>query len=349
MLRAGIGHFQAHGIAITTRDQLATQRACQVLDVLGVNRKVSVTGEAELVAALDPHAVEQVVGMGMDHRGEEDEVVAGAADRLRHADHPRQQAWRRDDRQTGIAAEGIDAFQLDDEVQALVHQQRERMGRIETDRRDDRRNLVAEIAAHPGLEFGRPVPAANEANLMLGQRWQKHVVEDRVLAVDLFVDQLGYARQRLMRLQAVGARLFAGEGDALLQSGDANLEELIEVAGEDQQELQPLQQRIGLIQRLLEHADVELKLRKLAMDVQRTVVQVGHQRDRRLLDDFQWRRHHLGQRLFQHLADHGVLQILFAESLVDHRFASKGLTGPVLIVVPPVWRSKSGCHRPRHA
>ena len=73
--------------------------------------------------------------------------------------------------------------------------------------------------------------AADEADLMFGQRRRQHVIEDRVLTVDLLVHQLGNARQRLMRLQAVGARLFAGEGDALLQPGNANLEELVEVAG----------------------------------------------------------------------------------------------------------------------
>ena len=85
--------------------------------------------------------------------------------------------------------------------------------------------------------------------------------------------QFADAGQRLMRLQAVGTGLFTGEGDLLLQPGDTNLEELIQVAGEDQQELQPLQQGIGLVQRLFQHADVELQLRQLAMDVQAAVIQ----------------------------------------------------------------------------
>jgi hypothetical protein len=89
------------------------------------------------------------------------------------------------------------------------------------------------------------------------------------------VHQLADARQRLMRLQAVGTGLFTGEGDLLLQAGDADFEELVQVAGEDQQELQPLQQRVGLIQRLFQHADVELQLRQLAVDVQAAVIQAG--------------------------------------------------------------------------
>ncbi|MNZ10678.1 hypothetical protein D3C78_275260 [compost metagenome] len=283
VLRAGVGHFQAHRVAVTAREQLATQGTRQVVDVLGVHRQVGVTGQAELVAAFHLHAGEQVVGMGVDHRGEEDEVVPRATDVLGHADHPRQQARRRNDRQAGIAAEGIDAFQLDDEVEALVHQQREGVRRVQADGGDDRRDLVAEVAAHPALELGGPVAAADEVDLVLGQLRQQDVVEDAVLAGHLLVHQLADPRQRLVRQQAVGAGLFAGEGDLLLQAGDADLEELVEVAGEDQQELQALEQRGGLVERLLQDADIELQLRQLAVDVQAAVVQPRY-RGRRLDD-----------------------------------------------------------------
>ncbi|MNS16758.1 hypothetical protein D3C72_484170 [compost metagenome] len=211
--------------------------------------------------------------MGVDHRGEEDEVVPRATDVLGHADHPRQQARRRNDRQAGIAAEGIDAFQLDDEVEALVHQQRERVGRVEADRGDDRGDFVAEVAAHPGLELGCPVTPADEADMVLFQLGQQHVVEDRVLALHLAVHQVADACQRLMRLQAVGTGLFTGEVDLLLQAGDADLEELVEVAGEDQQELEAFEQRVVLVQRLFQHTDIELQLREFAMNVQAAVVQ----------------------------------------------------------------------------
>ncbi len=120
------------------------------------------------------------------------------------------------------------------------------------------------------------MPAADEADLVLLQRRQQHVVEDRVLALDLLVHQLADPRQHLLRLQAVGAGQFAGEGDLLLQPGDADLEELVEVAGEDQQELQALEQRRGLVERLLQDTDIELQLRQLAVDVQAAVVQPRH-------------------------------------------------------------------------
>ncbi len=102
--------------------------------------------------------------------------------------------------------------------------------------------------------------ATNEADLMFFQLRQQNIVEDRVLAVHVAMHQLTDTRQGLMRLQTVGTGLFAGEGNLLLEAGDADLEELVQVAGENQQELEPLQQRIGLVQRLLQHADVELQL-----------------------------------------------------------------------------------------
>ncbi|MNZ84986.1 hypothetical protein D3C78_1037600 [compost metagenome] len=273
MFRAGVGYLQAHGVTVAAREQLAAQGAGQVVDLFGVQRQVGVTGQAELVAALHLHALEQVVGVRMDHRRQEHIVGAGATHLFRHPDDPRQQARGRDDRQARIAAEGVDTLELDDEVEALVHQQRERVGRVEADRGDDRGDFVAEVAAHPGLELGCPVTPADEADMVLFQLGQQHVVEDRVLALHLAVHQVADACQRLMRLQAVGTGLFTGEVDLLLQAGDADLEELVEVAGEDQQELEAFEQRVVLVQRLFQHTDIELQLREFAMNVQAAVVQ----------------------------------------------------------------------------
>ncbi|CAI8777556.1 hypothetical protein EMIT0P176_10315 [Pseudomonas sp. IT-P176] len=150
------------------------------------------------------------------------------------------------------------------------------------------------------------------------------------------VHQFADAGQRLMRLQAVGTGLFAGEGDLFLQPGDTNLEELVQVAGEDQQELQPLQQGIGLIQRLFQHADVELQLRQLAMDVQAAVIQArdrdGRRRrggvgdhHRRRCDRFTFRQRFGGG--FNDGLDHGLSFVYsnFSESFGIHRVFLGGL------------------------
>lgn len=108
VFRAGVGHLQAHGVAVTAREQLAAQGAGQVVDFFGVQRQVGVTGQAELVAALHLHALEQVVGVRVDHRRQEHVVGTRAAHLFGHADNPGQQARGRDDRQARVATEGID-------------------------------------------------------------------------------------------------------------------------------------------------------------------------------------------------------------------------------------------------
>ncbi len=211
-------------------------------------------------------------------------------------------------------------------------------------------DLVPEIAAHPTLDLRCPVTAADEPDLVIGQLRQQHFIEYRILATDLLVHQLGDPRQSLVWLQAVGTRLFAGERDLLLQTGDTNLEELIEVAGKDKQELEPLEQRVGLVQRLLQHTDIELQLRQLTVDIKAAVVQVRHHRSRQgrrqLVDDFALDG--CGHGIERLGFVRGLLKVALAQSLVRHHSASSGL--PALAqnglsardstVVPPAWRSR---------
>ncbi len=90
VFRTGVGHFQPHRVTVATGEQLAAQGAGQVFYIFGVDRKVGVSGQAELVATLDLHALEQVIGVSMDHRRQEHVVVARATDFFRHFDDSRQ-------------------------------------------------------------------------------------------------------------------------------------------------------------------------------------------------------------------------------------------------------------------
>ena len=54
--------------------------------------------------------------------------------------------------------------------------------------------------------------------------------------------------------------------DLLLQPRHAHLEEFVEVGADDGEELQPFEQRIGGIQRLVEHALVEFQPAQLAVE-----------------------------------------------------------------------------------
>ena len=60
-----------------------------------------------------------------------------------------------------------------------------------------------------------------------------------------------------------------------LQSGDAHLEELVEVGCADRQEPEPLQQRVRRVARFLEHPLVEIEPAQLAIDEQARVERRG--------------------------------------------------------------------------
>lgn len=67
MLGTGVRHFQTHRVAIAAREQFAAQRAGKVFHVFRIQRQVGVTGQAELIAAFDLHALEQVIGVSVNH------------------------------------------------------------------------------------------------------------------------------------------------------------------------------------------------------------------------------------------------------------------------------------------
>ena len=98
-LRAVVGHFEPHRVAEVPVEQLALQGGVQVLDLFLVDEQVGVARHAELVAALDLHAREQLAHVRVQDRGQEHERVLGfAGERLRQADHARQRARRLHDR-----------------------------------------------------------------------------------------------------------------------------------------------------------------------------------------------------------------------------------------------------------
>ncbi len=65
--RARVGHFQTDRVAVAAGEQFTAQSAGQVFDILGIQRQVGISGQTELVAALDLHALEQVIGVCVDH------------------------------------------------------------------------------------------------------------------------------------------------------------------------------------------------------------------------------------------------------------------------------------------
>ena len=66
------------------------------------------------------------------------------------------------------------------------------------------------------------------------------------------------ARELVLGGQAVGRALGESGRHLPLEPGDPDLEELVEVAAEDAEELEPLEQRGARVERLVQYAAVEL-------------------------------------------------------------------------------------------
>ena len=121
--------------------------------------------------------------------------------------------------------------------------------------------LVAREQAHAGLAQRRAqasVPAAGTAPRPAPARGSR---------IALAAPPAGPCRR---------ARGAVAEFEQLVQRGHPDLEELVEVGAGDAQEAQPLEQRRVRVPRLRQHAEVELELRQLAVDVQLRVARLAH-------------------------------------------------------------------------
>ncbi len=93
------------------------------------------------------------------------------------------------------------------------------------------------------------------------------VHEDRRVVGHELEHALARGRELFLGGPAVGRAGDLAGLDLLAQAGHAHLEELVEVAREDGQELDPFEQRVALVARLVQHPRVEFEPRQLAVDV----------------------------------------------------------------------------------
>ena len=278
LFRAVFGDLEARRTGEAATVELPLERLHQVVDFFFIDVQIGVSGDPELVAPLHPHAGEELFDVRVDHRGEHDELprLIGILRRERDdaGEHPR----RLDDRGTADPAERILPLQGDDEVQRLVRDPRERVRRIEPDRRQDREHFAVEVVLDPLALLRGPVPPLDQLDVLRLEGGEDLVVEDAVLLFDQSVRALGDHHQECARRETVCRQQSDLIGDVLFDPRDANLEELIEVRGRDRQEAQALEERDARIARELQHAVVELEQAELAIEVERRIVE----RDRRL-------------------------------------------------------------------
>ena len=115
-------------------------------------------------------------------------------------------------------------------------------------------------------EDGTPDEDQN-ACCVLGQGGGELLQQQLVDLVELFADAFADCAQLLARGESVRTLVLHPELDLLLQAGDSNLKELIQIAGADRHEPNPLQERQAPVQGQRQDAPIEAQPRELPVEV----------------------------------------------------------------------------------
>src|SRR5690242_5235519 len=249
--------------AATPALQRGFEQAHQILGLL-LHLDVAVAQYPE--RALAPHAIawEQPRHEDSDHSFKPDE-----ADRFlglalaRQTDEPGE--LRRDGHESMHGAQRAFAHKLEPKREAEIGNEWKRVGWIDRDRRQHRKDVVKKVLLEPAALILGELVSVKDMYAGLGeQRLERHPI------LLLLSSELGNgvvdAVELLGRSQSVHARrLDAGDHLAPKTSHPHHVE-FIEVRGRDREEAQPLEQRMPLVLGFLEHSPIEIKPGELAIE-----------------------------------------------------------------------------------
>jgi len=165
------------------------------------------------------------------------------------------------------------AAKLQREREAQIGDERERMSRVDRERRQNGKDLFEEARLEPGeflrrhfvrFENGKAVAAHFVAQryplaLLLAHEFVRHRVHE--------IELLGRRTSVLAQRRHARAHLAA-------KAGHADHEEFVEVRCRDRQEAKPLEQRVVRVLRLFQHAHVEGEPGRLPVDEAVGIVQM---------------------------------------------------------------------------
>ncbi len=171
-------------------------------------------------------------------------------------------------------------LEFDDHVQVSVQELRERMHRVDRERREHGIDLLFKKLVEVRLLIRRQRAARVKLDRLRGELRLELIapagVIDRPQAgarARKCARATRWQRRRPPRLVRVRLPL-------LLETGHAHLEKLVEIRTHDAEEFQPLEERVRLVQRLVEHALVELQPAQLAIDEVFRVTEIHYGRHR---------------------------------------------------------------------
>ena len=254
--------LEADGRAEASAPQLGFEGAKQVVGRVVIELEVGGSGDPERVPGQDLHAREEQVEVGGDHlleRHERRRVVGGqeALEQRRHLD-PRE-----------LRAPVGRVSQPDRQVQREVADVREWMAGVNGQRGEDGEDALDEVRRERRLCGLRDLPPALNPDPRPGQPRLEVAREQLRVARRETRISLGDQVELRRRIQAVDREQTRSGKLLAAQGRDADLVELVEIAGEDGRVLDPLEQRrIGLLGER-EDALVEVQRGELAVDIPR--------------------------------------------------------------------------------
>ena len=220
--------------------QRALEKPHQVLGLL-LDLDVAVADQPEGPRAAHDVAGKQPVDEQADHVLQRDEADAGLA-RIRQAEEAVE--GHRQAQEPGHRLPPGRAEELQADREAEVGDERERVRRIDRQRRQHREDRLQELALEPDAVLRRQPCRAHDVDVLRRERLLQHGKRGLLLElqpVDLLED--------LAELLGRRASVRAAVGDLLahlpLEAGHAHHEELVEVGRGDRQETDALEQRMG--------------------------------------------------------------------------------------------------------
>ncbi len=230
------------------------------LNAFAVGVDVGVAGHADHSAVERRVAAKATVKARANHVLQQD--VAVLAHAVRHLDHAAHRGRNLDQAQQVLLVCALDGA---DQVQAAVAQVGEGVTRVDHERRDDGRDVRAEVPLHKGALVAVERLGVRAVDAVAFERGFDTV--ERILgAVDHGRQGLKHTVDLLGRREvALVVHGLALERRQVGEAADAHHEELDQVALEDRDELHALKQRDRLVKGLVEYAPVKAEPGELAV------------------------------------------------------------------------------------
>jgi hypothetical protein len=253
------GDLEPHHLSKAPAAQLVLHGAQQVVRLVG-HGEVGVAGYAKHAVTQDLHAGEELVEVARDHLLERHEGRLPDRDEARqhllgHL-HPRECLVQRHR-----------VAQPDRKAEREIRDVGEGAAGPNRQRSEHREDLLAEYAVELSQLRGVAVLAGQDADACGVERRPHPLLEQARMAGALLLHALGDGADRLERREAVIAAGVHARIHLIVQPGNPDHEELVQVGRVDREELHPLEQRDGLVLGQLQHPLVEVEPGQLAVRV----------------------------------------------------------------------------------